>query len=81
MWLADVLDAVDQQGDELADGDPEVLGVVDAEAGVGGDASGEDAGQAGRSGLGRAVNWTGRRVSMVVSIGVSAALVDPDTTA
>ena len=47
-----VVEAVDQQRDELADGDAQVLGVVDAEPGVGRHAGGQDAGQADRAALG-----------------------------
>ena len=39
--LAGAFDAVDQEGHQLAHRDAEVLGVVDVEVGVGGDASGD----------------------------------------
>ena len=47
-----LVEAVDEERDQLADRDAQVLGVVDAETGVGRHAGGEDAGQAHRTALG-----------------------------
>ena len=60
--LRGILDPVDQERNELADGDAEVLGVVDAEARPGADAARDEAGEPGRAapGGGGVVNRSAR---------------------